>query len=174
MGIDLGILDPLGIYDPMLAARLRNRIEYLDRLALALARKVIPQAETEPGYVPTTKQGKAFAKFQECYDTPLFAKWYEQWEAYSRSTKDNPVPFLPLLIRDTQELVKRNETEFMGYLDAARKCGLKMPDYVPGDESLLDKIQKANYLEVGIGAGIGMGTVAIAAAIALILASKKR
>ena len=165
VGIDLGRLDPLGIYDPALAATLRDRIAYITRVSDSLAKKC-----TDP---PTTKkQIEAYQAFVECFDTASYAAWYLAWKEWAKKSESSTVWFLPLIIRDTQEIVERNTNEFKGYYAMARKCGLELPPFASSDD-LFKTILESDYKVTAFGAGIGFGTIA-AAAVALYVFTRNR
>lgn len=163
IGVDLGDLDPLGIYDPLLAETLRDKIAYITRMADAFARKI-----TDP---PQTSEGKErLEKFLECFPASTYADWYVTWKKWVERTEDSSIWFAPIVIRDTQEIVERNEAEFKGYYEKARKCGMNVPPYAK-DKDLVDRILGVDFdsSELGLGVGVGMGTLLFAGGVGLAL-----
>ena len=163
IGVDLGDLDPLGIYDPLLAETLRDKIAYITRLSDAFARKITT--------APKTSEGKErLESFLACFPENLYADWYLAWKDWAKRTEESSIWFAPIVIRDTQEIVERNEAEFRGYYEKARKCGVDLPPYAK-DKDLVDRVLGIDFDagELGIGAGIGMGTLLFAGGIALTL-----
>lgn len=161
VGVDLGDLDPLGIYDPLLAKTLQDRIAYISRASDALARKITTPATNK-------KEAERLESFLSCFPSQTYADWYLTWKKWAKKTEEEKVWFMPIVIRDTQEIVERNEAEFKGYYEKAAKCGMDLPKYAE-DRNLVDAILDADFSagELGFGAGLGAGTLLVGVGIGL-------